>query len=76
LTDPDGHRGVNRARLTHNDRKSRRLLIAWAEQAGLAVTGDKLGDSFLRFERSDPTLGPCSPAAIWTASPISMTSGA
>ena len=32
FTDPDGHPGVNRACLTQNDRKSRRLLIDWAVQ--------------------------------------------
>ncbi len=58
FTDPNGHRGVNRACLTQNDRKSRRLLIAWAEQAGLAVSVDRLGNLFLRHDGSDPTLAP------------------
>jgi len=58
FTDPQGHRGVNRACLTPNDRKSRRLLIAWAKQAGLAVSVDKLGNLFLRHEGQDPSLAP------------------
>jgi len=58
FTDPDGHIGVNRACLTQKDRESRRLLIAWAEQAGLAVSLDKMGNLFLRHEGSDPALAP------------------
>ena len=56
--DADGHWGVNRACLTQNDRKSRRLLISWAEAAGLAVSVDRLGNLFLRHEGTDPTLAP------------------
>lgn len=58
FTDPDGHRGVNRACLTEDDRKSRRLLISWATQAGLSASVDALGNLFLRHEGSDPTLAP------------------
>ena len=58
FTDPGGHIGVNRACLTENDRKSRRLLISWAEEAGLSVSVDALGNLFLRHEGSDPTLAP------------------
>ena len=58
FTDADGHWGVNRACLTQNDRKSRRLLISWAEQAGLAVSVDRLGNLFLRHEGSDRSLAP------------------
>lgn len=56
--DADGHWGVNRACLTPNDRKSRRLLIRWAEAAGLAVSVDRLGNLFLRHEGSEPGLAP------------------
>jgi beta-ureidopropionase / N-carbamoyl-L-amino-acid hydrolase len=56
--DADGHWGVNRACLTQNDRKSRRLLISWAEAAGLSVSVDLLGNLFLRHEGTDPTLAP------------------
>jgi N-carbamoyl-L-amino-acid hydrolase len=56
--DADGHWGVNRACLTDNDRTSRRLLISWAEAAGLTVSLDRLGNLFLRHEGTDPTLAP------------------
>lgn len=58
FTDENGHIGVNRPCLSDLDRKARRLLISWAEKAGLAVTVDQLGNLFLRHEGSDPTLAP------------------
>lgn len=56
--DAEGHWGVNRACLTENDRKSRRLLIAWAEAAGLTASIDQLGNLFLRHEGTEPGLAP------------------
>ncbi len=58
FTDADGNWGVNRACLTENDRKSRRLLISWAEAAGLTTSVDRLGNLFLRHEGIDPMLAP------------------
>ncbi|MCU0888225.1 MAG: Zn-dependent hydrolase [Rubritepida sp.] len=58
FTDPNGHQGVNRACLTELDRQARRLLIAWAREAGLGVSVDRLGNLFLRHEGRDPTLAP------------------
>ncbi len=58
FTDPDGHIGVNRPCLSALDRQARRLLISYAEQAGLPVSVDALGNLFLRHEGTDPTLAP------------------
>ncbi|WP_135467101.1 hydantoinase/carbamoylase family amidase [Crenalkalicoccus roseus] len=58
FTDPDGHRGVNRACLTPLDREARRLLLSWAAPLGLAPSVDALGNLFLRLEGTDPALAP------------------
>jgi len=50
--------GVNRACLTALDRASRRLLLAWGAEIGLAPSIDALGNLFLRQEGTDPTLPP------------------
>jgi N-carbamoyl-L-amino-acid hydrolase len=50
--------GVNRACLTELDRQSRRLLIGWAEAAGLTVSVDRLANLFLRHEGTEPGLPP------------------
>ena len=54
----DGAEGVNRACLTPLDREARRLLIGWAEQVGLAVSVDPIGNLFLRHEGTDPEAAP------------------
>jgi len=46
--------GVNRACLTELDRAARRLLIAWAEEIGAAVSVDAAANLWLRREGSDP----------------------
>ncbi|KAA2212664.1 M20 family metallo-hydrolase [Teichococcus oryzae] len=51
-------RGVNRACLTPLDRAARRLLIGWAEAAGLSVSIDEIGNLFLRHEGGDPGAAP------------------
>jgi len=58
FTDPDGHVGVNRPCLSDLDRQARRLLLGWAEKAGLAASVDRLGNLFLRHEGTDPSLAP------------------
>ena len=58
FTDAAGHCGVNRAALTQNDRKARRLLISWAEKLGLAASVDRIGNLFLRHEGTEPGLPP------------------
>lgn len=58
FTDPDGHVGVNRPCLSDLDRQARRLLLGWAEKAGLTASVDRLGNLFLRHEGTDPTLAP------------------
>jgi N-carbamoyl-L-amino-acid hydrolase len=50
--------GVNRACLTDLDRQARRLLIGWAEEIGLAVFVDALGNLFLRHEGTGRGLAP------------------
>ncbi|WP_191084324.1 Zn-dependent hydrolase [Roseococcus microcysteis] len=58
FTDPDGHVGVNRPCLSDLDRQARRLLLGWAEKAGLSASVDRLGNLFLRHEGTDPSLPP------------------
>ncbi len=50
--------GVNRPCLSSLDREARRLVIAWAEQAGAAVSIDAAANLFLRREGTDPSLAP------------------
>lgn len=50
--------GVNRACLTDLDRQARRLLIAWAEKLGLAVSIDRMANLFLRHEGTEPAATP------------------
>jgi N-carbamoyl-L-amino-acid hydrolase len=58
FTDEAGHIGVNRPCLTDLDRQARRLLLGWAEKAGLGASVDRLGNLFLRHEGTEPTLAP------------------
>ena len=58
ITGTDGSPGVNRACLTPLDREARRLVIRWAEELGLAVTVDEIGNLFLRHEGTDPAAAP------------------
>lgn len=58
FTDPAGHRGVNRACLTANDRAARRLLLSWAEPLGLDVGVDPLANLFLRAPGTDAAAAP------------------
>ncbi|MCX8132944.1 MAG: M20 family metallo-hydrolase [Roseococcus sp.] len=58
FTDEAGHAGVNRPCLSALDRQARRLLVSWAEKAGLGVSVDRLGNLFLRHEGSEPGLAP------------------
>src|SRR5690348_1330041 len=53
-----GLRGVNRLALTDADAASRRQVIAWMEQAGLAVRVDRMGNIYGRREGTDPTAAP------------------
>jgi beta-ureidopropionase / N-carbamoyl-L-amino-acid hydrolase len=46
--------GVNRACLTALDRQARRLLIAWANEIGAAVSVDAAANLWLRLEGTDP----------------------
>jgi N-carbamoyl-L-amino-acid hydrolase len=50
--------GVNRAALTVLDRQARRLLILWAQEIGLAVSVDEMGNLFLRHEGTEPGAAP------------------
>ncbi len=50
--------GVNRACLTPLDREARRLLVSWAQGAGLTVSVDQLGNLFLRHEGTEAGLAP------------------
>ncbi|MFE9654343.1 Zn-dependent hydrolase [Micromonospora sp. NPDC006431] len=53
-----GLRGVNRLALTDADAAGRRQVIAWMEQAGLAVRIDQMGNIYGRREGTDPTAAP------------------
>ena len=50
--------GVNRACLTRHDRAARRVVIGWAEAAGLSVSIDEAANLWLRREGSDPAAAP------------------
>jgi N-carbamoyl-L-amino-acid hydrolase len=50
--------GVNRAALTPLDRQARRLLIAWATEAGLTVSVDEMSNLFLRHEGTESGAAP------------------
>ncbi|MGW9595249.1 allantoate amidohydrolase [Streptomyces chartreusis] len=53
-----GLRGVNRLALTDADAAGRRRVIAWMEEAGLAVRVDRMGNIYGRREGTDPTAPP------------------
>ncbi|MGW9596780.1 M20 family metallo-hydrolase [Streptomyces chartreusis] len=53
-----GLRGVNRPVLTDADVASRRRVIAWMEQVGLAVRIDRMGNIYGRREGADSTAAP------------------
>ncbi|MEU6609534.1 M20 family metallo-hydrolase [Streptomyces shenzhenensis] len=53
-----GLRGVNRLALTDADAAGRRQVIAWMEDAGLAVRIDRMGNIYGRREGTDPTAAP------------------
>ncbi|MFG2743936.1 Zn-dependent hydrolase [Streptomyces chartreusis] len=53
-----GLRGVNRLALTDADAAGRRQVIAWMEEAGLAVRVDRMGNIYGRREGTDPTAAP------------------
>jgi N-carbamoyl-L-amino-acid hydrolase len=50
--------GVKRLALTDLDRQGRDLVVQWAQEAGLAITVDKIGNVFMRREGSNPALPP------------------
>jgi N-carbamoyl-L-amino-acid hydrolase len=50
--------GVKRLALTDLDRQGRDLVVRWAQEAGLAVTVDRIGNVFMRREGADPSLPP------------------
>ncbi|MCQ4158951.1 M20 family metallo-hydrolase [Roseomonas sp. GC11] len=51
-------RGVNRPCLSPLDRVARRRLIAWAEELGLSIATDEIGNLFLRHEGTEPGAAP------------------
>ncbi|MFD8377157.1 M20 family metallo-hydrolase [Streptomyces sp. NPDC059679] len=53
-----GLRGVNRLALTDADAAGRRRVVAWMEEAGLAVRIDRMGNMYGRREGTDPTGAP------------------
>ncbi|NEB00899.1 Zn-dependent hydrolase [Streptomyces sp. SID13726] len=53
-----GLRGVNRLALTDAAAAGRRQVIAWMEQAGLAVRVDRMGNIYGRREGTDPAAAP------------------
>jgi N-carbamoyl-L-amino-acid hydrolase len=50
--------GVKRLALTDLDRQGRDLVVQWAQEAGLAITVDKIGNVFMRREGANPALPP------------------
>jgi N-carbamoyl-L-amino-acid hydrolase len=50
--------GVKRLALTDLDRQGRDLVVQWAQEAGLSITVDKIGNVFMRREGANPALPP------------------
>ncbi|MFJ1292010.1 Zn-dependent hydrolase [Paracoccus yeei] len=50
--------GNNRQALTDEDAEARRLFRSWAEEAGMVMTVDQMGNMFFRHEGEDPGLDP------------------
>jgi N-carbamoyl-L-amino-acid hydrolase len=50
--------GVCRLALTDLDRRGRDLVVRWAREAGMTVTIDKIGNTFMRRPGRDPHLPP------------------
>ncbi|WP_119458901.1 M20 family metallo-hydrolase [Rhodospirillaceae bacterium SYSU D60014] len=50
--------GVNRQALSKEDAEARRRMVAWAQDLGLAASGDDAGNLFLRLEGTDPAAAP------------------
>ncbi|MFZ4809592.1 MAG: Zn-dependent hydrolase [Hyphomicrobiaceae bacterium] len=50
--------GVNRLTLTDLDKESRHLFIRWCQEAGCAITVDRMGSIFARRPGTDPSLPP------------------
>jgi beta-ureidopropionase / N-carbamoyl-L-amino-acid hydrolase len=50
--------GVCRLALTDLDRQGRDLVVGWAKAAGLTVTTDKIGNTFMRRAGRNPALPP------------------
>ena len=50
--------GLSRLTLTDADREMRDLFVRWAEEAGLAVTVDRMGSIFARRAGADDNLPP------------------
>lgn len=50
--------GNNRQALTDEDAEARRLFRSWAEEAGMVMTVDQMGNMFFRHEGEDPDLDP------------------
>ena len=50
--------GVCRLALTDLDRQGREQVVAWAREAGLTVTLDRIGKAFMRRAGRNPALPP------------------
>jgi N-carbamoyl-L-amino-acid hydrolase len=50
--------GVNRQALSAEDAQARRLMVAWARELDLAVSGDEAGNLFVRLEGTEPGAAP------------------
>lgn len=50
--------GVKRLALTDLDRQGRDLVVQWAQEAGLSITVDRIGNVFMRREGANPALPP------------------
>lgn len=55
--------GNNRQTLTDADAEGRRLFQSWAEDAGMTMAVDRMGNMFLRHEGAEPDLDP-----VWIGS--------
>ncbi len=50
--------GVNRQALSPEEIAARKVLVAWAREAGLNVLNDPIGNLFFRLEGADPAAAP------------------
>ena len=58
--------GVKRLALTDLDQQGRDLVVAWGREAGMSVTVDQIGNTFMRRAGSNDALAPIVSDRWWS----------